>query len=203
MVSEDVRLAFAFIVLLRLAGVSQCFSTHSALGPFFTVWLPHLDSLLDVACQPADPISCFVSAVTVCPQRFPLDFSALGAYVPFLLWSTWCASWRRHLLRPCSASIGVASACWVLSRRLSGLRLVASGEEQTKDPFPPSVFEKRVEHASVLPATEKPTKMFWGNNLWVKNRLRTPRPRRFLKESLSCGSQATCGLEHAKILDKR
>ena len=148
LVSEDVRLAFAFIVLLRLAGVSHCFSTHSALGRFFTVWLPYLDSLLDAACQPADPISSFVSAVTVCPHRFPLDFSALGAYyVPFL-WSTWCASWSRYLLRPCSASVGVASACWVLSRRLSGLRLVALGEEQTKDPFPPSVFEKRVHHAA-------------------------------------------------------
>ena len=176
--SEDVRLAFAFIVLLRLAGVSHCFSTHSALGPFFTVWLPYLD-----------PISSFVSAVTVCLHRFPLDFSALGAYVPFL-WSTWCASWSRHLLRPCSASIGVASACWVLSRPLSGLRLVALGEEQTKDPFPPSVFEKgvsscgsqatcRLEPASVLPATEKPTKMF--GEFLVKNSLRTPPPRRKLK----------------------
>ena len=42
MVSEDVRLALAFIILLRLAGISLCFSTHSVLGPFFTVWLPYL-----------------------------------------------------------------------------------------------------------------------------------------------------------------
>ena len=135
------------------------------------------------------PHLVLVSAVTVCPHRFPIDFSALGAYVPFL-WSTWCASWSRHLLRPCSASIGVASACWVLSRRLSGLRLVALGEEQTKDPFPPSAFEKRVHHAAPkqhavlnLPVCclqpKKPTTIF--GEFWVKNRLRTPPPRRQLK----------------------
>ena len=63
MVSEDVRLALAFIILLRLAGISHCFSTHSVLGPFFTVWLPYLDFLLDVACQPADPMGpmCLLS----------------------------------------------------------------------------------------------------------------------------------------------
>ena len=105
-----------------------------------TVWLPYLDSFLDVASQPADPISSFVSAVIVCPHRFPLDFSALGAYVP-CLWSTWCASWSRHLLRPCSASIGVVGSCLVACLAyVSCLR-------RTKDPSPPSVFEKRVHHA--------------------------------------------------------
>ena len=68
--------------LAALAGVPHGFSTRSVLGPFFAVWLPYLNSLLDVACQPADPSCPFMA----CPRRFPLDFAALRAYVP-LLWS--------------------------------------------------------------------------------------------------------------------
>ena len=107
MVSEDVCLALAFIILLHLAGISHGFSTNSVLGPFFfcAVWLPYLDSLLDVACQPADPVLSFVSAVTVCPHRFPFDFSGLGAYVP-LLWSIWFTkdpSLRRLLKTSCGS----------------------------------------------------------------------------------------------------
>ena len=179
LVSEDVRLAFVFIVLLRLAGVARCFSTHSVPGPFFTVWLPYLDALLDVACQPAGPISSFVSAVKVCPHRFPLDFSALGAYVPFL-WSTWCASWESSSAAPllCFHRRGfcllglVSSLVWLTSRRCG------------------SAFEKRVHHAvpRQLAVLNMPVCCLQPKNrqrllgeFWVKNRLRTPPPRRLLK----------------------
>ena len=95
-VSDEVRLALAFIILLRLSGISHRFSTHSVLGPFFAAAFLGLSSGRRVS--------------TSGPHRL----SALGAYIP-LLRSVWCAAWDRSLLRPCSASIGVASARWVLS----------------------------------------------------------------------------------------
>ena len=129
LVSEDIRLAFAFIVLLRLAGVSHCFSTHSALGPFFTVWLPCLD-----------PISSFVSAVTVCLHRFPLDFSALAP--TFLS----CGPPGVHPGVVICCALALLPSAWLV---LVGSCLVAC--------------------------------LAYASSLWVKSRLRTLSPRRFLK----------------------
>ena len=81
-VSEDVCLALACIISLRLAGFSHRFSTHSALFFslfffLFALWLPYLDSSLDVACQPADPVLSFMSAVTECPKCLTDDIWGL------------------------------------------------------------------------------------------------------------------------------
>ena len=128
MVSEDVCLALAFIILLRLAGISHCYSTHSALGPLFAVWLP-----------------CF--GRRVCP-RFPLGFSALGAFLD-------CG--------PSSVRPGMALCFHRCGFCLLGLvsSLVWLASHLRSQP----------------PASPWPTPPRPGINFWVNNTLRTPPPR--------------------------
>ena len=91
----------------------------------------YLDSLLDTCCQTPDPILGFVNQVVEIECRFPLQFRSLSACVA-LLWQHWLQVIRGHIQSPGEASLALAAAAWVLSRRLALVRLAPAGSGDSK-----------------------------------------------------------------------
>ena len=125
----DVSLALVLILLIRLSGPFFSFKHHLVLAPFFAADVWYLDSCVSLFSAPSDPLLCFVQEVVGIEDRWPLKFSSLPACIPFL-WGVWLSVFRSSLRRRDSRLPLLASAAFVLSRRLLRLGHATAIREQ-------------------------------------------------------------------------
>ena len=107
--------SLCLLVLLRLARVPA--PTSCVWGPFWSVDIFYLDSLIHVHCLPSDELTDLCLLVSLQTERWPLDFSVLRAARP-ILFETWKLVFNHLRTRQSGLLRVLTPALFTFARRL-------------------------------------------------------------------------------------